>query len=360
MKHLIWCCTFLLFLSCTQKEDGIKPQRKKLIEAVYSSVTIKPNHLYQVNSSISAILEKKMVQDGDIVKKGDVLFQLENNSPDFTKQNAKLQYELAKNTFEGNANLLSELKNEIRIARLKALNDSINYKRQQKLWSQNIGSKVELENRQLAYEASLNNLKTLTNKYNRLKIELDNQLKQAENNLKNTEVVFDNYVIKSKIDGKIYETYKEEGEFVSVQQPLALLGSEKDFIIEMLVDEVDIRKVTLGQRVVVLLEAYENTPFEATVSKIKPKMNERTQTFTVEAIFKNPPANLYMGLTGEANIIIDEKQNALVIPQEYITEDNKIRTKEGTITVKTGLRNLAFVEILSDLDTNTVIYKPQE
>jgi hypothetical protein len=79
----------------------------------------------------------------------------------------------------------------------------------------------------------------------------------------------------------------------------------------------------------------------------------------VEAIFERAPSNLYMGLTGEGNIVIQEKKKTLVIPRAYLQDGNKVETDDGLVVVKTGLSNWEFIEILSGIDEKTKIYKPE-
>jgi len=49
----------------------------------------------------------------------------------------------------------------------------------------------------------------------------------------------------------------------------------------------------------------------------------------------------------------------LVIPREYLQPGNKVETEKGMVTVKTGLSNWSYIEILSGLSENQVIYKPK-
>ena len=93
------------------------------------------------------------------------------------------------------------------------------------------------------------------------------------------------------------------------------------------------------------------------MSKIYPKKDERNQTFTVEAVFVSQPEILYPGLSGEANIIIAKKEKVLTIPKSYLLDDNKVKTDEGYVTVKTGLQNMDYIEILSGISKDTYIYK---
>lgn len=98
--------------------------------------------------------------------------------------------------------------------------------------------------------------------------------------------------------------------------------------------------------------------FEQQSLKFIPKKNERSQTFKIEAKFKDVPKQLYPGLSGEANILIHEKEKALVIPRICLLDGNKVETLNGTIEVTTGLENLEYIEILSGLSEEDEVYYP--
>ncbi|MGB5556158.1 MAG: efflux RND transporter periplasmic adaptor subunit [Flavobacteriaceae bacterium] len=355
-------CFLLLFLliSCGEKQEKIFPERTSLIESVYSSVTVQPDSLYQVYAAVAGILDNNLVEEGDVVKKGTPLLQIINNAPKLNTDNARLNLNLAKENYSGSSAVLGSLEDEIQAATLSFKNDSINYFRQKKLWEQNIGSKVQFENRKLGYELSQNNLQQLKNRYERTKTELSTQVQQARNNYETAQITAKDFTVESKIDGKVYALFKQPGEIVSSMEPLASVGSASVFIIEMLVDEVDIVKLREGQKTLITLDAYGQQVFEAEIKKIYPRKDERSQTFTVEAVFKNPPEQLYPGLAGEGNIIVAQKEDALVIPKTYLIDGTKVETEDGLVQVKIGLQNLDRVEILEGIDENTSLLKPKE
>ncbi|MEC7263268.1 MAG: efflux RND transporter periplasmic adaptor subunit [Bacteroidota bacterium] len=330
-----------------------------LTESVYASATVQPDSLYQAYSIVMGILDRVWVEEGDEVHKGDRILQITNTSPELNLENAKLALQLAKENYNGNAAVLHSIKDEIQAAELKLQNDSINYYRQKNLWDQNIGSKVEFDNRKLAFELSQNNLKLLKKKYQQSKNELETQLRQAQNNYQTSLTTTEDFTITSKIDGKVYAIYKNPGEIVNTVEPVAAVGRSETFIVELLVDEVDIVKLKLGQRVFITLDSYNSRVFEATLHKIYPRKDERSQTFKVEAWFVDPPTTLYPGLSGEGNIIISEKSETLTIPKEYLIDGTKVMTDEGETVVTLGLQNLERVEILSGITKKTAIYKPE-
>jgi multidrug efflux pump subunit AcrA (membrane-fusion protein) len=358
--RLVFALTSLFyFISCSSKKDKILPTEQDLTESVYSSVTIQPDSLYQAYAIVTGILDKNFVEEGSLIKTNEAIAQIINNTPLINSQNSKLSLDLAKENYDGSATVLEGIKDEIAAAVLKYKNDSINFFRQKNLWNQNIGSKAEFDTKKLNYNLSQNNLILLKNKYNQTKNQLSNNLKQAENNYQTSLINTKDFTVKSKINGKIYALYKEPGEIVNTMEPIASIGSATDFIIEMLVDEVDIVKIKLNQEVLLILDAYANEVFKAKVSKIFPKKDERNQTFKVEAMFVNAPPILYPGLSGEANIIISKKNNVLTIPKNYILNNDMVKTDDGLITITKGLENLEFVEVLSGITKNTYIYKPE-
>ena len=145
---------------------------------------------------------------------------------------------------------------------------------------------------------------------------------------------------------------------INPQEPVALIGDDKKFIIELSVDELDINKVRTGQKVLITMDTYGDKVFNAIIKKIYPLLDSRTQTFTVDAEFVDSPQNLFPGLSAEANIIISESKRSLAIPSGFIfAGDSVILEKEGKHKVKTGLKNLEYVEILSGIDSTTAVYK---
>lgn len=357
-----WLLVFLVIasvtFSCRTNEDKILPKKRNLVESVYSSVLVQPDSLYKVYAAVGGILSKNFVEEGDLVLKNKPILQIVNSTPKLNSENAKLTLELARENLYGSTAVLKGIKDEIKAAKLNYKNDSVNYFRQQFLWNKKIGSQAEYDAKKLRFQLSKNNLQLLETNYYRTKNELETAVKKAENSYKTSLITTKDFTINSMINGKVYALHKNVGEIVSIVEPLASIGSATNFVLEMLVDEVDIVKIVNNQRVIISLDVYNGEVFEGNVVKIYPKKDERNQTFKVEALFNTRPKILYPGLSGEANIIIAEKENVLTIPKEYLIDDSMVKTDEGIVNVTTGLQNLEFIEIFSGISENTYIYKP--
>lgn len=350
---------FFCLPGCTDGEEQIHPQFRQITASVYTSVTVQPDSLYQVYAAVGGILDEWLVGEGDVVKKGEGVMRIVNNQPELNTENARLNLELARENYSGSNAILQSLKDEILAARLQVKNDSLNFFRQKALWEQQIGSQAEYETRELAYQLSRNKLSVLEGNLARTTNELRTRLIQAQNNYRSAQITTDDFTVTSKIDGTLYAFYKNPGEIINLLEPLGAIGRTEDFIIEMLVDEKDIVQIKKGQRVFVTLDAYPNEVFEAQVNKIIPKKDERSQTFTVKGLFRDPPDRLYPGLAGEANVVVGNRDKALTIPRSYLVNGNSVRTEEGLVPVKIGLGNLEYVEILEGISEETTILKPE-
>ncbi len=350
----------LVAAGCGNPKDSVTPSTETITESVYASVTLQPDSMYRVHAAVSGILEANLVSEGDSVRPGSLLLRITNRNPELNAANARLQMELAQSNYTGDATPLKDLRTQIRTAELTFTDDSVNFRRQEKLWAQKIGSQAAYENRKLAYERSRNLLEQLRSEYARMENELRTRMVQARNSYASSRATADEFEIRSTIGGKVYALYKEPGEVVLPNEPLAMIGKPDVFLVELLVDEVDIVLLELGQTALITLDAYGDRVFEAKVTKIYPQKDDRNQTFRVEARFKDPPATLYPGLSGEASIVIERREQALTIPRDYLLPGDSVRTEDGVKKIEVGIRTLDRVEVRAGLDPGSRLLKPGE
>jgi len=358
-RKIAFLSVLILWVSCSEKTETIHAQYTDMTISVYASVVVQPENSFQLFPEASGTVKKIYVSEGDTLSKGELIAVVEPVRENYDVKSAKLQNELARENLQGKTNKLKLIESEIKNLEAQLQIDSMNYYRQKKLWDQNIGAKVELENQKLKYTLTKENLAAAKEKYRLTKIELENQLAQSEVNYKRSRALLQNYDIRTPADAMVYRINKEEGESISRQEAFAELGDPKSFILEMQIDESDIASILPGQRLLVTLDAYPEAVYEAHISKIYPSKNLRTQSFLVEARFDSAPERLYAGLSGEANIIVATRSNILTVPLEYLTDNDKLLDADGNmIDVTIGHRNMRTVEILGGIDTTTRIQKP--
>lgn len=358
MKGFLCLASFLAcILACKQRQEKVQPIVEKITKSVYASGFVKSNKQYQVFSTVSGLIQKIPVKEGDLVKKGDPLIIIVNEASKLNAENAEIAADYA--DVSSNNDKLNELKINIDLARSKMANDLLLWQRQQNLWSQQIGTRVELEQRELAYKNSRTAFEASLLRYNDLKKQLNFSSLQSRKSLEISNTLARDYTIRSQVDGRVYSILKEPGEIVSPQAPVAVIGEAGSFILELQVDEFDVAKISVGQRIMVTMDSYKGQVFEAAIQKINPIMNDRSRSFTVEAAFVSKPPTLYPNLTAEANIIIQTKEKALTIPRNFLTDDDYVVLEDKQKRkVVTGLKDYQKVEILKGITSQDIIFKP--
>jgi RND family efflux transporter MFP subunit len=349
--------SFILF-ACSKKEESISPSRGNITESIYASGTIKSKDQYQAFVSISGIIEDIYVQEGQEVEIGTPLLRVSNETQKFNLENAKLTANY--NDFANNQGKIVEAEAFAQTAKAKLKLDSSLFARQKTLWGQQVGTRVEYEQKELNYQSSKANYLSAQQRYLELKRQINYSAAQTKKNVQISARQSEDFILKSQVKGTVFNLLKEKGVLVSPQIPIAILGNTKQYILELQVDENDIFDVKVGQKVAVTFDAYKNQVFEASVSKIATIMNERNKTFLVEANFTKAPAKLYPNITFEANILLRQKENALILPRNFLKNDSIVTLKNGeSKIVKTGLMDFQKVEILSGLTQQDQVVKPK-
>ncbi len=358
LKYFTFYCVIgLLFFSCRTSDDSTFPRRENISESVYASGLIKALYQYQAFANANGTVQEIFVQEGDTVKKGTPILSIFNESARLNRESAELNRAYADR--QANQTKLKDLEISIAYSKTKHQNDSLLYERQKRLREQGIGTAVDLEQRQLAFENSKTSYEASKLRYLDLKREIDYNERSASKNLSISRALESDLVLKSEVDGRVYALLREKGEMVNAQTPLAVLGSDREFILEMQVDEYDIVKIQRGQKILVSMDSYRGEVFEAIVTKINPLMDEQSKSFMVEGVYINVPSVLYPNLTLEANIIIQSKENALILPRSYIlNEKYVITTDNDTVPVQLGLKDYQKAEIISGIDEKTQVIKP--
>lgn len=346
-----------LFFSCGTSDDRTFPKRENISESVYASGLIRARYQYQAFANANGTVQEIFVQEGDTVKKGTPILSIFNESARLNRESAELNRAYADR--QANQTRLKDLEISIAYSKTKYQNDSLLFERQKRLKDQGIGTAVDLEQRQLAFDNSRTSYEASKLRYLDLKREIDYNERSASKNLSISRALESDLVLKSEVDGRLYALLREKGEMVNAQTPLAVLGSDREFILEMQVDEYDIVKVQRGQKILVSMDSYRGEVFEAMVTKINPLMNEQSKSFMVEGVFITEPPVLYPNLTLEANIIIQSKENALILPRSYILNEKYVITADNdTIAVQLGLKDYQKAEIISGIDEKTEVIKP--
>lgn len=356
MHALVFC--LWLSTGCSSKPERTSPQLKDITESVYAPGTIKALGQYKAFGAVNGIVQRLFVKEGQLLKKNDAILAIAGDAVRLTKDDALLEQRFAQGNIWGSA--LKELRIQIDLAKTKMENDSLLLERQKNLWANAVGTLNNLEQREISSRNSKTAYRSLVLKYGEMERQTRFDAERAAKNLQVKSALAADYIVRSQIDGKVYDLLKEPGELVNSQSPLALIGDAQVFLMELQVDENDITRIGLGQQVLVHMNSYGQQVFEALVSKIGTVMDPGTRSFSVEALFVKQPPLLYPNLTVEANIIIQRSKHALLIPRSYLLADSFVILSNGKKrTVVTGLKDYNQVQVLSGLKVGEEILKPE-
>lgn len=314
---------------------------------------------YTVYALSPGTVIKKLAKEGDAIKKGQLLYVINNSAPAARLDAANITYEKARENASSGSRILNDLKLAMQNANIKFSNDSQQYFRLKNLWNQNVGTKSALDNAEMQYQISRNEKKSAQEKYYSTINDLNVSLKNAQSGVATARNDLSNYMIRSESNGTIYQMMKEKGEAVRANEAVVLIGKSDDRLIKLSVDQQDINLVQQGQKVLLKTDATGDRIYDAKVLRVYPTMNEADQTFRVDAVFTGKDAQPYIHTSVEANIVIQKIQHALVIPVKSVMNGDSVKVKDRSkiraIPVKIGVRTLDEAEILSGLDEHSEV-----
>jgi HlyD family secretion protein len=362
MKNHLYILTLsvLLFASCGKKTNETTPVRKDISEAVFASGILEPENKYNVIAQSEGYITDLKFDNGDMVKAGQVLAMIDNKANEINALSSEHLLGLAGQNASPEGPTLKQAQSSLQLLKIKSEQDSVQYLRYQKLFETNSVSKLELENTKLAYENSRTNYNNASQNYRFLKQQTEQQLVLQRSQRDVNSVTGSYNEIRSVLAGKVYKKFKNIGEYVRRGDVIAMIGNADTLHANLNVDENNITKIRIGQEVLIQLNVNSGKTYKAKISEIVPSFDEATQSFICKAHFTDQLDFNIAGTQLQANIIVAEKKNALVIPKLFLGYGNKVKTKsKGEVTIQPGFISGEWVEVLGGLEENETIISDQ-
>ncbi len=249
---------------------------------VTATGTIEPVETVEVGTQVSGKVEKIYVDFNDVVKKGELLAELDKLTLNQSVSRAKAS--------------LTSAESQLNYAKLT-------YDRTKQLFESNAATLASFQEAQNTYTQAQMNKKNAQAAYDQALVDLS----YAE--------------IYSPIDGIVLDRAVEVGQTVaasfSTPTLFTLANDLTKMQVEADVDEADIGQVKVDQRVSFTVDAYMDESFEGTVSQIrmKPTTTSNVVTYTVIIEAPNPDQKLFPGMTASVTIVTEE-QTGLAVPAE--------------------------------------------
>ncbi|MGE5838214.1 MAG: efflux RND transporter periplasmic adaptor subunit [Acidobacteriota bacterium] len=273
--------------------------RGDIIEVVNATGTLEPMRRVDVGSQVSGVVEEIFVDYNYIVKKGQVLAKIDPTLLQVQVDIQKANIDRQKMDIENQKVQLEDLK--VKLARSQALFDK------------------QLVNQQQLDDAAL----AVKNRDASI-LSAQKQMVQAEANLRQAELNVSYTTIVSPIDGVVVERRVDRGQTVqaSMNAPtfFSLATDLRTLRLSAGVDEADIGRVEVGQKVLFKVDAYGGQEFEGTVDTVRLNAtnNNNVVTYPVWIKVPNPELKLRPAMTAQLRVIIQTATNVVRVPNQAL------------------------------------------
>lgn len=324
--------------------ETAKVEKKDIHTSITATGTIEPVTSVTVGTQVSGIVSKLYVDYNSVVKKGQIIAELDKTNLTSELNTAKANLASAQSTLDY---------------------EKANHDRYKTLFDKGLVSANDYENARLSYEKAR---QTVTSSRE--------SVRKAQTNLGYA-------TITSPIDGVVLSKSVEEGQTVAASFNTPELFTIAQDLTDMRViadiDEADIGGVKEGQRVTFTVDAFPEDSFEGQVTQVRQQATTESNVVTYEVVISAPNNDLKLkpGLTANVTIYTLELNNTLAVPSkalrftpneallskgEQIADcegDHKIWTKEGNTfkayKVETGTSNGILTEIKSGIKEGTEV-----
>ena len=332
-----------------KKQDTVsfetaKAERTTITSSITATGTIEPVTSVTVGTQVSGIVSKLYVDYNSVVRKGEVIAELDRTNLTSELKTAQANLSSAQSTLDYEQN---------------------NYKRYQTLYGKGLVSADEYETAKLSY------------------LKAKEQVNTARESVQKAQTNLGYATITSPIDGIVLSKLVEEGQTVAASFNTPELFTIAQDLTDMRViadiDEADIGGVKEGQRVSFTVDAFPDDRFEGQVTQVRQQATTESNVVTYEVVISAPNEDLKLkpGLTANVTIYTLEKPDVLAVPakalrftpnenilsEEQSVEDcegaHKVWTQEGNVfkahAVEIGTSNGMLTEIVSGIGEGTEV-----
>jgi HlyD family secretion protein len=362
MRCSYWSAAWLVWLAGCQSAPAVHPQYRPLVEAVYASGKVLPADDHQVYAQADGLITRQHVREGDTVRAGQAMFTIEGSSQNARLSGAEEVLRQAERNAGKDSPVLAELRAQLASLRSRLTDDSTNYVRYQNLWRQNATTRVTLDRAALAYRTSRNDLLAARARFRRTQFQVQVDLTNARSTARVSATDAGNTVTRADAAGTVFNVFRKQGETIRRGEPLASLGRQGAFYLQLFLDESDVARVKVGQAAVVKLDLFPDQTFRARLTTIYPSLNAENQSVRADAEFEETPKGLIANAFVEANVVVLRRPHALTVPKVLVENDSVLVKgadgKPHRIRIQTGIKTTDFVEVVGGLTEQAELVQP--
>ncbi len=283
-----------------------------VLDRLTETGTIELVRSIDVKSKISGKIKQILVEEGEIVRANQLLAIVE---PD---PNQALQ--------------LYGKRAAVERAHIEYLEREKEWERNQSLFEKDLIARQELEKFENLYHLAHNAYKQAQLEQQILEMEMTEASPADTSDTDTSEIMqLDDFRIVAPISGLVIARNVEQGEMVvtgissyMVGTTVFQIGDPSEMIVKSSISEVDLGRLREGQEVLIVADSYPDDSYTGRVKSIAPvgliKQGESIVTFEVEIEILDPDARLRQGMSCDIDIIMDRRENVLVLPVEAVHE----------------------------------------
>jgi HlyD family secretion protein len=387
---------YWVFAALFKVDKSISPEKLGKVEkgaiarSVVATGKIEPLSKVEIKSKASGIIKYLYVNVGDRVKVGQLLLELDKEILEPQLKESRAILSAAEGKLQEIESQEKTLRASLHKAQLEAENKDHEYmikeyRRRKELFHQGLIPRSELDSIEQRLQSTETTKKSLDAEVTVKEAELEQvrqtrqkakaEILQAQAMVERAEENLKYASIRSPIDGVVLSREVEVGDAVSAILQLGsyatlimTLGDVQEVYVKGKVDETDIGLVKVGQPVRITVDAYKNRWFRGKVFRIAPMGVEKDNVtrFEVRISVLNNIDLLRVNMSANAEIVLEEHQEALLVPESSIiysekrqtfieVPDPSTRNGRRQIPVKLGLSNGARAELLEGLKEGDLV-----
>lgn len=308
-------------------------ERGTMTKSVVATGKIEPVTKVEVKSKANGIIEALRVDVGDLITPGQILVELDKETLAARLREARANLQAADAGLHGaeaalQKNVVEAEGPDVQFARRA-------FDRAKALYADKLLPQSGLDDAQAALEVAENKQRSAKSQLvvARAKVsEAEANVAQSRAAVERAEEELRNATIRSPLHGMVLTRDVEVGSPVSsilnmgaAATLVMTVGDIERVFVRGKVDEADVGRVRLGQPARITVETFKDRTFEGKVTQISPIGVERDNvtTFEVEVSIENPGSALKANMTANAEIVLEEHPNVLIVPEAAIVYDGK-------------------------------------
>ncbi|HEX2571370.1 MAG TPA: efflux RND transporter periplasmic adaptor subunit [Polyangia bacterium] len=335
--------------------------RGTAVDAVYASGTVEAIDRVEIKARLNGAVDAILVKEGDRVTREQVLARLDVPTARIELDRERSELEAAQ---QRTASALAVLEAQERILQAQLSDARAELKKAEQLSRNGSATPRELERAQLQVTVLEQQLAMVQAQRRETGATRQAEVRRSESALATSRSRVRDAEVRAPIEGDVLHVLVDLGQLVQPGESLIRVGDARRLHIEALVDEEDVGRVRLGAPCVVRLNSFPAEVFPGRVRYIAPEAERERHSFEIYVTLDRAPDGLRPGMSAEINVIVAQKERALLVPREAVVDGQVWRyEQDGEVhrrPVKTGLGGLEQVELVEGLaEGDRIVARPE-